>query len=65
VQPLTDLSLTASLPTFSSTANHGNPQRLNIRRVTSFTFKFSGVGARKTVEPLYVQAIPHESTNHR
>lgn len=65
IQPLTDLSLTPVLPTFSSSPQHGNPARLNIRNITSFTYKFSGTGSRKTVHPAHVQTIQHNTTNHK
>ncbi len=66
IQPLRDLSTTdLALATFSSAANHGNPQRLNLRNITSFSAKFSGSGSRKTIHPFYVDAIEHLATNHR
>lgn len=65
IQPLTDLSLTPVVSTFTSAAQHGNPQRLNLRQWTSLTFKVSGTGARKTFKPLRTQHIEHRVTNHK
>jgi len=65
IQPLTDLSLTPVIPSFSSAAQHGNPKRLNLRNVTSFTAKISGTGSRKSIQKIYFQQITHTVTNHR
>jgi hypothetical protein len=63
IQPLTDLSVTPAVSSFTSEAQHGVHKRLNIRDLTSLTFKFSGTGAHKTIDPLRVQVIEHPVTN--
>jgi hypothetical protein len=65
IQPLTDLSLTPVVSSFTSDPQHGNPKRLNLRQWTSLTFKISGTGARKTVKPLRARCIEHKVTNHK
>lgn len=67
VQPLFDLSTSDTTYTaFTSSAQHGNPQRLRIRQITSFSAKVSLASAsRKTVDKLTGYQITHQSTNHR
>lgn len=59
LEPLTDLSLTPALGSFSSAAQHGIPKRLNIRNATSFSCKFTLTGSRKTVHPIHFSEITH------
>lgn len=65
LEPLTDLSLTPALGSFSSVAQHGVPKRLNIRNLTSFSIKFTLTGSRKTVSPLLCEIVNHHVTDYK
>lgn len=65
LEPLTDLSLTPALGSFTSAAQHGIPKRLNIRNLTSFSVKFTLTGSRKTIHPLLCQVVQHKTTDYK